>query len=210
MKKELEEKLFQKYPKIFKQKDLPISKTAMCWDIDTGDGWYMLIDELCNSLQFDIDNNNREWVKKPKWLFNTLNYLNQKVGINIGSSFKKYLDTDKKDVYYRFNSISSKIFVWLIDKLTTSKLVEGQRYPQLEAVQVKEKFGGLRFYVINANEEQQSVINFAESLSYSICETCGSTHNVTQTEGWVYTRCEKCMNELKKATAGSKEKEDSL
>jgi translation initiation factor 2 beta subunit (eIF-2beta)/eIF-5 len=35
----------------------------------------------------------------------------------------------------------------------------------------------------------------AESMSYRTCETCGSTNNVTQTEGWIYTRCEKCIKQ---------------
>ena len=34
----------------------------------------------------------------------------------------------------------------------------------------------------------------AESLSYSICEVCGSTEQVSQTPGgWVETLCKKCM-----------------
>ena len=32
MKKELQEKLFTKYPKIFVQKDLPKDQTCMCWE----------------------------------------------------------------------------------------------------------------------------------------------------------------------------------
>ena len=34
MKAELQNKLFEKYPKIFGQKDLPMTQTAMCWGID--------------------------------------------------------------------------------------------------------------------------------------------------------------------------------
>ncbi len=55
MKKELQEKLFTKYPKIFIEKDLPMTHTCMCWGIETGDGWYDLLDLLCGRLQSMTD-----------------------------------------------------------------------------------------------------------------------------------------------------------
>ena len=39
-------KLYEKYPKIFGEKDLPASQTCMCWGISVGDGWYWLIDNI--------------------------------------------------------------------------------------------------------------------------------------------------------------------
>ena len=125
MNSQLENKLFKKYPKIFRQKDLSMSQTCMCWGIDCADGWYWLLDALCSHLQFDIDNNNEK---------------------------------------------------------------------QLETTQVKEKFGTLRFYVNHSTEKQQSVINFAEMLSSSICEECGTTkQNVKLRKGsWVRTLCSEC------------------
>ena len=47
MKQELQEQLFQKYPDLFVEKDLPMSQTCMGWGIDTGDGWYDLLADLC-------------------------------------------------------------------------------------------------------------------------------------------------------------------
>ena len=55
MKKVSQEKLFKKYPKIFRQKDLSPTVTAMCWGIETGEGWYGLIDLLCEEIQHMID-----------------------------------------------------------------------------------------------------------------------------------------------------------
>ena len=49
-----------------------------------------------------------------------------------------------------------------------------QEMPQVVATQVKEKFGGLRFYVRGTSKEQRAVISFAQRLSHRICETCGS------------------------------------
>ena len=50
MKKELQNKLFVRYPELFKQKDLPMAQTCMCWGIETGDGWYGLIDHMCAEI----------------------------------------------------------------------------------------------------------------------------------------------------------------
>lgn len=55
MKKELQDKLYKGFPKLFEQKDLPMSKTCMCWGIETGDGWFQLIKDTCTKLQCQID-----------------------------------------------------------------------------------------------------------------------------------------------------------
>jgi len=50
MKKSLEAKLYKKYPKLFRQKDLPMSETAMCWNFQCDDGWWNLIDKTCAKI----------------------------------------------------------------------------------------------------------------------------------------------------------------
>lgn len=132
----LESTIFKKFPKIFKQRKLPMTQTCMCWGLECSDGWYNLIVLLCKHLQFMTDRN---------------------------------------------------------------------KYPQVEAIQVKEKFGTLRFYHTFADskkkypaekyEYMRGMIDFAEYLSGSICEQCGSMDNVSQTEGWIITLCGKCMKE---------------
>jgi len=62
---------------------------------------------------------------------------------------------------------------------------------QIEAVQVKEKFGGLRFYIGGASDKQHEVISFAEYLSNSICEWCGRPGK-QEGGGWVITLCKDC------------------
>jgi len=58
MRKELDEKLCEKYPKIFADRYGKKTETAMYWGFSCGDGWYWLIDNLCSKLQWDTDNNN--------------------------------------------------------------------------------------------------------------------------------------------------------
>ena len=57
------------------------------------------------------------------------------------------------------------------------------------ASQVKEKFGGLRFYVQGAIDEHYHYISFAESMSYHTCEVCGAPGK-RWTDGWHKTLCD--------------------
>jgi len=57
MKKELDDYLVEKYPKIFINRYAGMKETAMCWGFDHGDGWFWLLDQLCNSIQSYIDSN---------------------------------------------------------------------------------------------------------------------------------------------------------
>lgn len=77
--------------------------------------------------------------------------------------------------------------------------------PNVQALQVKEKFGGLRFYIDGVDTDEKilddvyRLINNAEDESYRTCEFCGSTENVTQTRGWISTLCELCKIDKKQS-----------
>lgn len=56
------------------------------------------------------------------------------------------------------------------------------------AAQVKEKFGGLRFYMTRSNQEIHDLIAEAESESYKVCQRCGQPGKLVKA-GWLYTSC---------------------
>ena len=131
MKQELQDKLFEKYPKIFAQKDLPMDQTSMCWGITTGDGWYNIIDTLCQCIQTHVKHN----IQK--------------------------------------------------DQIAEQEVI---------ATQVKEKFGGLRFYYDGGDDVVEGLVWMAQALSHHICEECGNPGTPTKT-GWVLTtRCRGCVS----------------
>jgi hypothetical protein len=74
------------------------------------------------------------------------------------------------------------------DKMTQQEF-EAEHQPV--AAQVKEKFGGLRFYVDNCDDYVRGVIAMAESMSYRTCEHCGSPGKQTG-KGWIKTLCDNC------------------
>lgn len=57
------------------------------------------------------------------------------------------------------------------------------------AVQVKEKWGGLRFYVNGSDDYVRGLIDMAEAISLRTCETCGKPGRPRK-GGWVRTLCE--------------------
>lgn len=59
---------------------------------------------------------------------------------------------------------------------------------QVVAIQVKEKFGGLRFYYNGGDDFVQGVVHMAESMSYDTCEVCGAPGKPTR-GGWIRTLC---------------------
>lgn len=55
-------------------------------------------------------------------------------------------------------------------------------------VQIKEKFGGLRFYTNCSNDRVDTLIRFAEKMSHCTCEECGNPGELDNA-GWMKTYC---------------------
>ena len=140
---EKDRQLCEKYPKIFRDQNATMRNTARGWGFECGDGWYDLIDALCNQIQNHID-----------WKIKNQNYMIEKGKI----SAEEVIPEDDLQVY---------------------------------AVQVKEKFGGLRFYVFGGDDEVRGMIQMAESFSYRVCDTCGNK-GILRKEGWWRTNCDPC------------------
>lgn len=62
---------------------------------------------------------------------------------------------------------------------------------QLVALQIKEKFGELRFYYQGGNHDCEQVIESVQAASVHICEVCGDGGKPRTNRGWVKTLCDK-------------------
>ena len=47
MRQELQDKLYEKYPNLFSNKDKSIQESCMAWGIECNDGWYDLLSSVC-------------------------------------------------------------------------------------------------------------------------------------------------------------------
>jgi hypothetical protein len=76
-----------------------------------------------------------------------------------------------------------------LDRIFTGnpELLEG-----FYVAQIKEKFGGLRFYVSFGTDEMDAVIDRFEEKSFKVCEDCGKKGKLVKVKGWYRTQCPKC------------------
>jgi hypothetical protein len=80
---------------------------------------------------------------------------------------------------------------------TRSRLLENNPYEheipnevaQVVVRQIKEKFGGLRFYYDGGDDAIGGMVRMAESWAGHTCEDCGSPAT-KQTSGWIKTVCD--------------------
>jgi hypothetical protein len=71
---------------------------------------------------------------------------------------------------------------------------DGQYKPaQVTCSQMKEKFGGLRFYTDGHDEVVEGMIKMAEHLCDYTCQDCGSEEDLGMTIGWVSVLCRNCV-----------------
>ena len=61
---------------------------------------------------------------------------------------------------------------------------------QVTVNQIKEKFGGLRFYYSGGNDEIQGMVTMAESWAGVACEECGAIGE-RRGGGWIRILCDK-------------------
>ena len=158
MREELDKKLCEKYPLIFRDRHEDPSKTCMYWGIAVGDGWYNIIDALCANIQAHINNRLDTIERNKKW--------NIELAEAEANGFEDWADWKPREP----RDIPEPI-------------------EQVIAVQVKEKFGGLRFYYNGGDDYIRGLENMAESMSYRTCEECGAPGKPTK-GGWIRTLCE--------------------
>ena len=65
---------------------------------------------------------------------------------------------------------------------------EGEVVPQVVVAQIKEKFGGLRFYYDGGDDRVQGMVSMAESWADKSCEECGAP-GTSGGQGWIRTLC---------------------
>jgi hypothetical protein len=182
MREDLDKALCEKYPTMFKNRNADPRFTRMAWGFECGDGWYNLIDTLCETIQNREQNLERElqynlnYIKMREaalegdWRLFDAHYL---PGLKNPEKYADWIQTQK-------THLLGDIPEWCRD-------VEPINHTICE--QVKEKFGGLRFYYMNGDEFVHGAVALAERMSYTICEECGVAGK-SRGGGWVRTLCD--------------------
>jgi len=61
--------------------------------------------------------------------------------------------------------------------------------PQVVVAQIKEKFGGLRFYYDGGDDQISGMVRMAEAWDGTACEECGAVGK-RRSGGWIRTLCD--------------------
>ena len=85
----------------------------------------------------------------------------------------------------------------LIEKLC-EEIVLADKNKKVRVVQIKEKYGSLRYYTNGCSDKIYDIIDKYERLSMETCEVCGKKGKlkVTKGFGWYKTLCETHAKEL--------------
>ena len=114
-------------------------------------------------------------------------WLRPRTGFNAGTErWQEYLDENPD-----YNPITSNVgpgWIGLVVKLTQA-LRTIHSNGEFNLHQLKEKFGGMRFYVDGSTDLGWTIIGWAESMSYKYCEECGQFGEV-RGDGWLKTLCD--------------------
>lgn len=81
------------------------------------------------------------------------------------------------------------------------------KFQPIRIEQVKEKFGGLRFYFSGGNDEISGMVRMAELWAGNTCETCGNKGE-RRSGGWVRTLCDTHEEEYQNKWKNMKDEDD--
>lgn len=99
--------------------------------------------------------------------------------------FAKIKYVDCSDGWFSLlNSLSSYIESWI-------KNLPVEMHEQLYVVQIKSKFGGLRYYMNQSTPCMDGAIALAEDMSNNMCEECGAPGEHKVIANYYWTLCEK-------------------
>ncbi len=180
MREELDKKLVEKFPKLFRDRYAPMTETCMCWGFCCGDGWFNILDALCSNIDHYV-----KWKREQR--ARALVY-NRKLKRAISAQNVSYM-------------LSANANTWQIQEaeeaLALGKYRDvPEKVHHVTVVQVKEKFGTLRFYYGGGDSYVSGLVAMAESMSAVTCEECG-VPGETGGDGWIATLCDSCRTKRK-------------
>jgi len=177
MRKELDEALCKKYPKIFRDRNGNMRDTAMCWGFECGDGWYNILNQLMGNIQHHID-----WKEKQRKGAIDYNEMATQAKAGNFDLFEETMKALPNDEYKekRLAEIVAGDFRTVPESI-----------PQVTLDQVKEKFGTLRFYYSGGDDVIDGMVRMAESMTGVTCESCGNIGE-SRGGGWIHTYCTPC------------------
>ena len=170
MKAELQQKIFDKYPKMFGDHTKPMTETRMCWGLEVGDGWYNLIDTLCEALTYT---------------YTTSIQVDKEDGKRLG--IEPYSDS-----YYFSVEPPQVIATQIKEKYGTLRFYYREEYSEeIHSLYETGKYPDLQRIIDRYSDYINGVVHFAETASGRTCEYTGQPGELHVSggtrSGWVKT-----------------------
>ena len=169
MKEELENKLYEKYPKIFVNRYASEQESCMAFGLEVGDGWYNLIEVLCEALTYtfttsvriDEEDGKRLGIKPTSW-------ANDPTPTYYFSVEPPQVVADQ--VKEKFGEL--RFYYHLEYSKENISLIETKKYPSLE--EVNKRYA----------DYMDGIVHFATIASSRTCEVTGADGVMCVRKGW--------------------------
>jgi hypothetical protein len=170
----VEQTMFRaKYPKM-------VDKTLY---LETGPGWARIIDQVTAEIYSAVGERR----------------LKRANVLRFNRALARGLAGDTRGLEYYFTRIYYNRIrpgTEMIERKIVQSLLDAEYEPVPETyvyphlVQVKEKFGDLRYYVDYLHDDLYPVVNLAERLCRHTCEICGAPGHKRENIGWLRVMCD--------------------
>ena len=163
--------LVRRCPLLYRDRFSDKMSTCMCWGFEIDKGWTNLIYKVSEKIEAILSALDMTEFDECRYcLHSRENHLGNCSGVAM-----KKVD-GSKETYGRCNCANYS-----------------DRRPC--ALQVKEKFGTLRFYMTSHTDEIEAAIEVAEAESAVTCQECGQPGSSRNNNFWYSTFCDKCQDE---------------
>ena len=114
-------------------------------------------------------------------------YHNVYCGISIDEGWFQIIRSLSDQLYHHVKHNNDRRAKLLIDNRYNQEIPEELMYPEVH--QIKEKFGGLRFYADYTDDFAYGAICLAEEWAINTCEMCGKPGKIRE-GGWMKVLCD--------------------
>jgi len=171
MKPELDKQLCEKYPKIFKNRNASETESCMHWGILVGNGWYDVIDALCQAATYT---------------YSTSIMVDEVDGKRLNIAPYSY----SNETTYHFSIKPPQLVADQVkEKFGTLRFYYHLQYDSdLLELEKTNKYPDLKEIINRYNAYFDGVIHMAETLSERTCEVTGQKGEMHVTKsGWYKT-----------------------
>jgi len=205
---QFQKRMCETYPLLYNYKN----NSEEYFGFDIGPGWFPIIEDLSQKLETLIKPIYEEVLTNPKtrciycdktrrwhWFYTIIGFFlsffrNRKKSFK---AFYFYLQRRKKySKKFKEEQSILKVLYYYLFKYQWYRTCAGWTPDYPFVVQVKQKFGGLRFYMNFETKEMSAAIYEAEKRAQETCEDCGKP-GVLRSGGWLETLCDNCAGKGK-------------